>query len=124
MISEVHNIDCMKFMATLPDKFFDLAIVDPPYGIGESLKTKSRPITVKQKNGSRLYVSTARKHAIKEWDLNRADESYFELLYAKSKNQIIWGGNYYCGFLPPKSGWIVWDKLNQSSHQSDCELAF
>lgn len=114
----------MDFMRKMPDKAYDLAICDPPYGIGESKRTQSRPITSKQANGSRLYVSTARKHMIKDWDLKRPDKSYFTEIQRVSKNQIIWGGNHFADLLPARSGWIIWDKLNEKSHQSDCELAW
>lgn len=116
--------DCMIGMKSFPDKYFDLAIVDPEYGIGESRRTQSRPLTAKQKNGTRLYVSTARKHKVKDWDLKRPPVEYFYELQRVSKNQIIWGGNHFADLLPARSGWIIWDKLNEESDQSDCELAW
>lgn len=122
--SIVENIDCMIAMRNFPDKFFDLAIVDPQYGIGESRRTQSRPTTAKQANGSRLYVSTARKHKVSDWDDERPGPEYFEELQRVSRNQIIWGGNHFADLLPARSGWVVWDKVNPGSDQSDCELAW
>lgn len=120
----LHHIDNMAFMKDVPDKFYDLAIVDPPYGIGESKKVQSRPLKAKQKNGTYLYVTGARKHKVSDWDNKRPDPEYFVELQRISKNQIIWGGNHMADLLPARSGWIVWDKLNSESDQSDCELAW
>lgn len=114
----------MVAMKEFPDKFFDLACVDPQYGIGESKKTQSRPVMAKQKNGTKLFVSTARKHKVSEWDNERPSKEYFSELFRISSNQIIWGGNHFADLLPPSSGWIVWDKVNPESDQSDCELAW
>jgi site-specific DNA-methyltransferase (adenine-specific) len=116
--------DCMEAMALMPDKAYDLAIVDPEYGIGESMKTQSRPLTAKQKNGTRLPVKGARKYEVKQWDKKRPSSEYFQELRRVSEHQIIWGGNYFADLLPASKGWIVWDKVNEKSDQSDCELAW
>lgn len=112
MISEVHNIDCLEYMKGLPDKFFDLAIVDPPYGIGRdgSKRTTS-------KHGGR------KAHTFKGWDGSNPDSGYFSELFRVSKNQIIWGANYFAEFLPKSMGWVFWDK-GQRICNSDGELAF
>lgn len=94
-ISNVYNHDCNEYMKTVPDKFFDLAIVDPPYGIGESKRKNYHP------NASTTY---AQKH----WDTNCPDYKYFLELCRVSRNQIIWGGNYFDLPICPKP--IVWDK--------------
>lgn len=65
-MSEVFNEDCMIGMARYPDKYFDLALVDPQYGIGESFRVQSRGLKVKQKSGSYLFISSGKKHAIKK----------------------------------------------------------
>ena len=101
---EMLNCDCMDFMATLPDKAFDLAIVDPPYGIGMD----------GGKRGKAIYIK-------KEWDAAAPSQEYFDELFRVSKNQIIWGGNYFT--LPP-SQWIIWDKLNGESFFADGEMAW
>lgn len=84
MISEVYNIDCMEYMQTLPDKFFDLAIVDPPYGINISEDLHKRGVSC-SKNGFRQY-------ALKKWDSEIPDSIYFSELKRISKNQVVWGG--------------------------------
>lgn len=124
MISEVHHIDCMEFMATLPDKFFDLAIVDPPYGIGEGNKKNVTRSCYTGFVGSRAkkWVK-AKDYGGGEWDHKTPDPEYFSRLFRVSVNQIIWGANHF-GNLPPTSCWIVWDKDNGESDQSDCELAW
>lgn len=111
-ISEVFNEDNMIGMARYPDKFFDLAIVDPPYGIGRdgSVKTTSR-------HGGR------KAHAFKGWDDKIPSREYFKELFRVTKNQIIWGANYFTEFLPPSMGWIFWDK-GQRICNSDGELAY
>ena len=102
----------MELMARYPDKYFDLAIVDPPYGIGRdgSLKTTS-------KHGGR------KAHSFKGWDKKTPDEKYFKELFRVSKNQIIWGANYFTKYLPKSMGWVFWDK-GQRICNSDGELAF
>ncbi len=106
---EMLNCDCMEYMATLPDKAFDLAIVDPPYGIGADKGT----------GGDNLGIAKVYKQ---EWDSNSPDEHYFSAIFRVSKNQIIWGVNYYKCF-DLSGGRIVWDK-NNSGNFSDCELAY
>ena len=112
MTIELLNIDCMEYMRGLPDKAFDLAIVDPPYGIGRdgSKKTTS-------KHGGR------KAHEFKGWDNATPNKKYFDELKRISKNQIIWGANYFSEFLPPSMGWVFWDK-GQRICNSDGELAF
>lgn len=111
-MTECFNEDCMIGMVRYPDKYFDLAIVDPPYGIGRdgSVRTTS-------KHGGR------KAHQFKGWDEMAPDAEYFNELYRVSKNQIIWGANYFTKHLPPSMGWIVWDK-GQRICNSDGEIAF
>lgn len=111
-MTQAFNRDCMEAMRELPDKFADLAICDPPYGIGRdgSVKTTSR-------HGGR------KAHEFKGWDNETPKEIYFNELFRVSKNQIIWGANYFTKFLPPSMGWIFWDK-GQRICNSDGELAF
>lgn len=112
--------DNMLMMSRYPDKYFDLAIVDPEYGIGAS-KPSTKPGSIKQANGTRLPVKQA-NYTHKDWDNEPADESYFKELIRVSKNQIIWGVNYYS--FPLNGGRIVWDKLNGTTDQMDCEIAY
>ena len=108
--AELHNIDCMAYMATLPDKAFDLAIVDPPYGIGASEMQMGTGKNKKYSKG-------------KNWDNETPPKEYFDELFRVSKNQIIWGGNYFN--LPLIKGWIIWDKLlNKEVSFADGEMAW
>ena len=101
----------MKLMARYPDKYFDLAIVDPPYGIGHSLLSG-------EKRGSKFVRTT--KHV--EWDVLPSKE-YFKELFRVSKNQIIWGGNYFLDYLPSTRGMLIWDKI-QIFSGADFEFAW
>lgn len=115
MISEVRNIDCMVAMKEFPDKFFELAIVDPPYFSGpEKRKYYGKEIS---SHGVRRINY---KPLTNSWD--RPDVNYFNELARVSKNQIIWGINYF-EFLPKTSGRIIWDKVNGENDFSDCEIA-
>lgn len=108
-ISEVYNEDCMIMMAKYPDKFFELAIVDPPYGIGAE-------------DGTGDYSKAVCKKG-KKWDLVPKRE-YFKELSRVSTNQIIWGGNYFN--LPIHRGWICWYKTDEIKGRdfSEIELAW
>lgn len=117
---QLHNMDCMEYMATLEDDAFDLAIVDPPYGIGAS-KPSNKKGYVTQKNGSKTFIPDAGyKH--KDWDNKAPGIDYFNELCRVSKNQIVWGFNYYGIILGP--GRIIWDKVNDHMDQNDCEIAY
>ena len=104
MISEVYNEDCMTGMARYPDKFFDLAIVDPPYGI-DWMNQIENPNT---KANWKVYKN-------KGWDKSIPESPYFFELRRASVNQIIWGGNYMTNNLYPSSCWIIWDKMQEFS---------
>lgn len=125
-VSIVQNIDCMIAMKEFPDKFFDLAIVDPPYGIGEDGKSNhSRGAVVKIGSKRNLkYPST--QFTPKNWDKKPPDKDYFIELKRISKNQIIFGANHFIENIPNanSSAWVVWNKVNGETHQSDCELAY
>lgn len=119
-ISEVYFCDCMEYMKTIPDKYFELAMVDPNYGIGAS-KPSEKPSTIKQKNGNRLKVKNP-TYTHKDWDDTSATKEYFDECIRVSKNQIIWGVNYYDYDFG--KGRLVWDKINGNSDQMDCEIAY
>ncbi|MEM0173763.1 MAG: DNA methyltransferase [Sulfolobaceae archaeon] len=118
---EITNEDNMALMARYPDNYFDLAIVDPEYGINAS-KPSIKPNTVVQSNGKILNVKQS-NYLHKDWDIEPAGAAYFDELLRVSKNQIIWGVNYY-KYIFPESGRIVWDKLNGTSDQFGCEIAY
>ena len=113
-ISEVHLIDCMEYMKDIPDKFFELAIVDPPYGIKESA----------HRNISRTKLAKTKNYKKEIWDMKIPKQEYFQELYRISNNQIIWGINYYSCKNYFSSGRIIWDKDNGENNFSDCELAY
>ena len=110
----LHHTDCMAFMAGLPDKCYDLAIVDPPYGIGEDGAS----------NHSRGKAAKSTKYAPKDWDGAIPSAEYFAELRRVSVNQVVWGGNYMTEHLPPRMGWIFWDKHMEAQDFSDGELAW
>jgi site-specific DNA-methyltransferase (adenine-specific) len=115
---ELLQIDCMAYMKGLDDNAFDLAIVDPPYGIDAANTFGGE----ERKSGQGAAMKTA--FTKKDWDLSIPDGDYFTELFRVSKNQIVWGANYMTHYLPPSMGWIVWDKDNGTTKFSDCELAF
>lgn len=111
-----YNMDCMGGMKQFPDKFFDLAIVDPPYGLG---------IDGQKESISKNPKHNRKQHIRKSWDSSIPDKDYFYELFRVSKNQIIWGANYFVKYLNTGTkGWIVWDKGQHGLTMSDCELAF
>ena len=104
----ITNEDNMELMKRYPDNYFDLAIVDPPYGI----------------NAGKMTMGSG-KHKFKQgkdWDSAIPNEDYFNELKRVSKNQIIWGGNYFP--LPLNNNWVIWDKLNPNLSFSEAELAW
>lgn len=107
---ELLNEDCMDVMARYPDKYFDLAIVDPPYGIGVNAMNM----------GSRKTVMPDKR----KWDESIPNEEYFLELKRISVHQIIWGGNYFN--LPPTRCFLIWDKGEMMYNRSfaDCEMAW
>ena len=113
-------MDCMQGMKEFPDKYFDLAIVDPPYGRKEH-GGRNRSRYVRQKNGSKIFVKDG-QYENRKWDNEPPSEEYFNELMRVSKNQIIFGCNYFD--YPLIGGRIVWDKCNDGSDQSDAEIAY
>lgn len=107
---EMLNCDCMEYMAGLPDKAFDLAIVDPPYGIGM--------------DGGNVGYKGFNDFEKKDWDNAPPEQAYFEELFRVSKNQIVWGGNNFS--LPSRRGFIIWDKGEGFKNRTyaECELAW
>ncbi|NRA92623.1 MAG: site-specific DNA-methyltransferase [Psychroserpens sp.] len=112
---ELHNVDCLLFMKQCEDKQFDLAIVDPPYGLGiDGNKEQRWPDgSIKRK-----------AHEIKGWDEAIPNKEYFDELKRISKNQIVWGANYFTEFLEPTKAWVFWYKGQQGLTMSDGEMAW
>jgi site-specific DNA-methyltransferase (adenine-specific) len=101
---EITNEDNMELMARYPDNYFDLAIVDPPYGI-DWMQQIQNPNT----------KANWKQYENKEWDKQTPTDEYWEQLFRVSKNQIVWGGNYMTDKLYPSSCWIIWDKMQEFS---------
>lgn len=110
-MNETYCIDCMEYMRTLPDKYFDLAVVDPPYGLPADSSNGSGKL--KNRAFNQGHIST--------WDV-RPDSEYFSELFRVSKNQVIFGGNYFQ--LPPCRCFLIWDKLQPFPNFSRCEYAW
>ena len=110
--SITYLMDCMEGMAQIPKGLEILAVVDPPYGIGES--------------SAKIHTRhhSQKKYAIKDWDNEPPSKEYFQLLIKYSKNQIVWGANHFIEIINKNSScWIVWDK-DGFGDQADCELAW
>ena len=108
-INKIHNQDCLEAMKLMKDNQFDLAIVDPPYGIGMDGKNNW--------SGS--------KHKVKDWDNNAPSIEYFRELRRISKNQIVWGANHFISRMPFDSKcWLIWDKKNDGFSFADGEMAW
>lgn len=115
-ISEVYNMDCLDYMKTIPDKFFDLCIADPPYGIsittGKGWIAKHSADIVGQNN---------------QWDKTTPDKEVFDEIFRVSKQQIIWGANYFISKMPIQDTqcWFLWDKkMSDSMSFAQFEMAW
>ena len=103
----LYNMDCMELLRQTPDKYYSLCVVDPPYGIGIS----SNPVR--------------QQHDKKQWDNAIPTADYFSQLMRVSKNQIIWGGNYFLDYLGASQGFVIWDKVQpQDFSLAMCEFAW
>ena len=113
-----YNMDCMKGMREFPDKYFDLAIVDPPYGgvtKGGYMKNKISGGVARNRNDYHLAL----------WSQDAPNQDYWDELFRVSNNQIIWGGQYYASFFNDSQCWVVWDKEKpEGVHYADVELAY
>ena len=119
IISEVYNMDCISGMKQYPDKYFDLAIVDPPYGIGMDG-------TIGIDIGKEKGFTRKKEYTKKNWDKEVPSQEYFDELFRVSKNQIVWGANYFTKQLPVIKNYIFWHKKGQSVDDkfNDGEMAF
>src|SRR5687767_11559553 len=112
-INKIYNLDCMEGMREFPDKYFELAIVDPPYGINAE-------------QGTNRASRNQFKDKAYGWDSSAPDLEYFIELMRVSRNQIIWGANHFIENLPKRNSkhWIIWDKKNPDRCFADCEMAW
>ena len=114
-LNHLYNMNCMDLMKQFPDGYFELAIVDPPYFEGPNRR---------KYYGSEISTTRIKRimyPILNEWKV--PDSAYFDELFRVSKNQIIWGCNYY-DYRFPSSGRIIWDKCNGKNSFSDCEIAY
>lgn len=109
--STVFNYDCISIMKQYPDKIFNLAVVDPPYGIGAN--------KMQLGNGKRKIY-----RGENDWDNAIPNSEYWKQLFRVSKNQIVWGGNYMTEYLKPTGAWLFWDKGTGDNDFADGELAW
>lgn len=108
------NMDCMDGMAQFPDKYFELAIVDPPYGIKDKIIS-----------GGETNRKVKIQKGLEKFNDEVPKKEYFDELFRVSKNQIIWGGNYFTQSLSHSRGWIVWDKkIAEGMSFAMCEMAY
>lgn len=132
-MNEAYNMDCMKFLRDTPDKSFDLCVCDPPYGINaESFNREGQPGGLerphREKKAGRLNSGGGKlknrvlNRSDASWDYEPPTKEYFVELFRVSRNQVIWGGNYFV--LPPTRGILVWDKMQPWSNFSQVEMAW
>jgi site-specific DNA-methyltransferase (adenine-specific) len=111
--SVVHLMDCIEGMKQYPDNYFQLAVVDTPYGINVNM------------NAGRKKDTKSKKREVKKWDSETPSKEYWEQLFRVSENQIVWGANHMTEYLPISQGWIFWDKCVAAGCTfSDGELAW
>ena len=104
---KLYRADCMEVMSQYDDNYFDLAVVDPPYGIG-----------INKQSGFGTFKNN------KNWDNSIPTDEYFLELQRVSKNRIIWGGNYFLDYLSNTKCLLIWDKMNGTNDLADCEIAW
>ena len=115
-LNKLYNMDCMEGMKQFPDNYFDLAIVDPPYGLGDRLVNGG-------KKGGMGSLRKLDDNKVEKWDIPPTKEYFYELKRI-SENQIIWGGNYFFNYLGSNDGIIIWDKMNGTNALADAEIAW
>lgn len=124
-INKIYNENCLELLKRLDDKSIDLIVTDPPYGIKINKMSFVTTGAIKPSKNAKAKRTDFRKMA--EWDKERIGKEYFDEMFRVSKNQIIFGGNYYTDILPPTKSWIIWDKRTQDKYRNDfadCEMAW
>jgi site-specific DNA-methyltransferase (adenine-specific) len=111
--NKAYNMCCIEGMKMYPDKYFDLAIVDPPYGLGKKLKPRGG-----------MIGKSFKGMGADSWDAEPPTKEYWEQLFRVSKNQIVWGGNYFIDYLKPTQCFLIWDKMNGTNPMADAEFAW
>lgn len=113
-LNRIINDDCLNVMKQIPDKYFDLCLTDPPYGIN----------VLKNGQVGGGLIAKVTKYEKKDWDKAPPRVDYFNEIKRISKNQIIFGGNYFAEWLGNSPCWLVWNKMNETTKFADCELAW
>ena len=120
-ISETYNCDCYEYMRTLPDKYFDLCIADPPYGIAADARQQNRA----GKQHGNAAAASRDYGTVQSWDLQAPAQEVFDEIFRVSRHQVIFGANHFISRMPyDASCWLVWDKDNGNNGYADCELAW
>ena len=120
-LNRLYNMDCMLGMKDFPDKYFDLAIVDPPYGIDRA----NNKLTIGRNHSRKNSFIKRCDYGNKKWDNESPNEIYFNELFRISKNQIIWGANHFISKIPIDSTcWIIWDKVDALPTYASGEMAW
>ena len=123
-LSVVYLEDCVQGLKRFADNYFDLAIVDPPYGIGADKAQNNAAMQRIKADGKSKAGRGWKLYADTDWDNETPNAEYWQELFRVSKNQIVWGGNYFTDYLPPSMGWIMWDKGQRDFSLADGELAW
>jgi len=122
-MNKIHCIDCLEFMRKVPDNYFDLCLTDPPYGININ---KMNYVISGAKKVGKAFRNDYSSHNT-EWDNNIPSVDIFNEIKRVSKNQIIFGGNYFTEMLEPTPSWLIWDKKVEDKYSNDfadCEMAW
>ncbi len=120
--AELYHGDCAVILPQLEP--VDLILTDPPYGIGADKAAKAAADQRIKANGRGKAGRGWKDYGVTNWDSERPKEWLFGLMLDKSKEQIIWGGNYFTDLLPPTMQWLVWDKGQRGFSLADCEFAW
>jgi len=121
-INKIIQGDCLEIMKQIPDKSIDLVLTDPPYGIEAGGLLKAG-----YKHKSETMATNRNDYGVSAWDVRTPTKELFEEILRVSKEQVIFGGQYFTDKLPPRGKWIIWDKKVEDKYQnsfSDCELAW
>ena len=118
------NEDNMIMMARYPDNYFDLAIVDPPYGIGADKAQNAAAESRKKANGKSKAGRGWKEYKVSDWDNETPIDEYFKELFRISKKQIIWGGNYFSFIWNYSNSFIIWNKMQRDFSLADGEMAW